>query len=96
MTQDTIRFKFGDPDDGTVDRTMKEICDALEEKGYDPVVQLCGYFLSHEPVYITSHKRARMKLRQLDFYSTLERIVRVYLEEKVYNNEDNKEDTGNE
>ena len=39
--------------------TLKEIYNALCEKGYDPARQIAGYILSEDPVYITNWKNAR-------------------------------------
>lgn len=79
MTQDTIRFKGIDADKEEIDNTLKHVYEAMLEKGYNPVVQLCGYFYSREPVYITSHNGARADLSKIDFYKVLERVVEVYL-----------------
>lgn len=79
MTQDTIRFSGIDVDKEEIDKTLKQVYDAMLEKRYNPVVQLCGYFYSREPVYITSHNGARADLCKIDFYKVLERVVEVYL-----------------
>ena len=40
---------------------LKEVYEALVEKGYNPINQIVGYILSGDPTYITSHKDARNK-----------------------------------
>ena len=35
---------------------MREGYQALTEKGYNPINQLCGYLVSADPTYITNHK----------------------------------------
>ncbi len=46
---------------------MKTIISALEERGYDPYIQLLGYVTERQPNYITSHKNARSLIQTLDF-----------------------------
>lgn len=31
----------------------------LQEKGYHPLNQICGYILTEDPTYITNHKDTR-------------------------------------
>ena len=38
---------------------LKEVHQALVEKGYNPINQIVGYILSGDPTYITSHNNAR-------------------------------------
>lgn len=45
---------------------LKEVYDALCEKGYDPARQIAGYILSEDPVYITDWNNARGKIVQID------------------------------
>ena len=61
---------------------LKEICAALEEKGYDPVVQIVGYILSGDPTYITSHKNARSLIGRIERNELLEEILYAYLGKK--------------
>lgn len=81
MTQDTIKISPLGESKEKIDKTLKDVYDAMVDKGYNPIIQLCGYFYSREPVYITSHKGARAELCKLDFYKVLERVVEVYLEQ---------------
>lgn len=64
----------------------KEIMDkvylALEEKGYNPINQLVGYFLSGDPSYITSHNNARSLIRKFERDELLEVIIKSYVESK--------------
>lgn len=56
---------------------LKDVYEALTEKGYNPVNQIVGYIMSGDPTYITSHKNARsliMKVERdeiLKFYSKI-------------------------
>ena len=58
---------------------LKEVYDALEDKGYNPINQLVGYILSGDPTYITNHKNARNLIRQIERDDLLEQMVRNYI-----------------
>ncbi|HHX02044.1 MAG TPA: IreB family regulatory phosphoprotein [Firmicutes bacterium] len=58
---------------------LKEICAALEEKGYRPIDQIVGYLLTGDPSYITSHNNARVRIQQIERNDLLEEIVGSYL-----------------
>lgn len=49
-----------------IEYTIKEVYQALMERGYDPVNQIVGYLISGDPGYISSHKDARGKILELD------------------------------
>ena len=61
---------------------MKEVYQALKEKGYNPISQIVGYILSGDPTYITGHNNARSIIRKLERDELLEEIVKEYLKEK--------------
>ena len=44
------------------DLVLKEVYEALVEKGYNPINQIVGYILSGDPTYITSYNDARNKI----------------------------------
>jgi len=77
-SQATTTFKLPKEMENPVSAIIKLACDAMEEKGYDPVNQLIGYILSGDPTYITSHNGARTLIRRIDRDELLEEIVRVY------------------
>ena len=45
---------------------MMQVLDALQEKGYNPINQLVGYFMSGDPTYITNYKGARGIIRRME------------------------------
>ena len=45
---------------------LKEVFDALEERGYNPTNQIVGYLISGDPGYISSYKDARNKIQEID------------------------------
>ena len=58
---------------------LKEVYEALVEKGYNPINQIVGYILSGDPTYITSHNDARNKIRTIERDELLEKMVRNYI-----------------
>ena len=60
-------------------QVLSIVYDALEEGGYDPIVQLTGYILSEDPTYITNHKNARSLIRKIDRDELIEELIRYYL-----------------
>ena len=75
----TMFFKM--EKNGEVDskKILKEVYDALIEKGYNPINQLVGYILSGDPTYITSHNDARNKIRLVERDELLEKMVKYYI-----------------
>ena len=65
---------------GPVYDVIVKVCDALLEKGYNPVNQIVGYILSGDPTYITSYKNARTIMSKLERDELLEEFVYYYLE----------------
>ena len=49
-----------------ISSTLKEVYDALEERGYNPINQLVGYIISGDPGYISSYKDSRDKILEYD------------------------------
>lgn len=77
---ETMFFKMQKEDNSeTTKRIMKEVYDALNEKGYNSINQIVGYILSGDPTYITSHKGARNLIRQIERDELLEKMVRNYI-----------------
>ena len=51
---------------------LKDVYEALTEKGYNPVNQIVGYIMSGDPTYITSHKNARSLIMKVERDEILE------------------------
>ena len=79
VSEETMMFRFG-ADENKAETIIRDVCKAMEEKGYNPINQLVGYLLSSDPAYITSHGDARSKIRKLERDELLEELVRSYLE----------------
>lgn len=78
----TMKFEAQKDNDITEREVVEQVYSALLEKGYNPVSQLVGYFLSGDPSYITSHNNARSIIRKFERDELLEEIIKTYLEVK--------------
>ena len=78
--QETMKFNLEKEPSVTPKSIFAEVFQALKEKGYDPINQMVGYFISGDPTYITSHKNARVLIRRLERDELLEELVRFYME----------------
>ena len=58
---------------------LKQVYNALQKKGYNPINQIVGYILSGDPTYITSYEDARNLIRKVDRDELLEKLVRNYI-----------------
>lgn len=61
-----------------IDQMLKEVIEALDERGYKPIHQLVGYLMSGDPGYISSHKEARNKIKKFDRAKILEYLLSRY------------------
>ena len=64
-----------------VGEVLREVYEALTEKGYNPINQIVGYLLSEDPTYITTHNNARSLIRHVDRDELLQAMVKAYLSE---------------
>lgn len=58
---------------------LREVYEALNEKGYHPINQIVGYLLSEDPTYITNYKNARSLICKIDREELLCSMVEQYL-----------------
>ncbi len=80
IDSETTRFVMGVDHSLEAKEIMTEVLAALREKGYNPINQLVGYFLSGDPTYITNHKGARAVIRRMERDELLEVIIREYID----------------
>ena len=59
---------------------LKEVSEALEERGYNAIDQMVGYILSGDPSYITGHNDARNLIRRIERDDLVEELLRKYLD----------------
>ena len=78
----TMKFEAQKENQFSEREVVEKVYKALTEKGYNPVNQLVGYFLSGDPSYITSHNNARSIIRKFERDERLEEIIRAYVEGK--------------
>jgi len=78
--QDTVSFKWVKENEEQVYKIIREVYDALEEKGYNPINQMVGYMISGDPAYITSHKQARNLICKIDRDEIMEILLKNFLE----------------
>lgn len=79
---ETVAFKTDELRRDNIKQVLKQVQDALAERGYNAVNQLSGYLISDDPAYISSHKNARNLIQTVERYEIIEELVRTYLEEK--------------
>lgn len=61
---------------------IKQVYEALTDKGYNPVNQIVGYIMSGDPTYITSHKNARSLIMKVERDELVEEMMKSYIEVK--------------
>ncbi len=81
-TDETLSFNVEREKNERSKELLKEVYNALKEKGYNPINQIVGYILSGDPTYITSHKDARNLIRQVERDELLEKMVEEYIDVK--------------
>ena len=79
MIDPTTIFRIFEEKEDHIRTTLKEVYQALQEKGYNPINQLVGYILSEDPTYITNHNNARALIRRVDRDELLQTLVKYYL-----------------
>ena len=65
-----------------ISSTLEEVCDALKERGYNPINQIVGYLISGDPGYNSNYKDSREKIMDLDRSEVVAIILEEYLEKK--------------
>ena len=73
-------FDVSEIDKVLVEETIKEVYDALEEKGYNAINQIVGYLISGDPGYISSYNDSRKKICKLERNQIVEVLLRNYME----------------
>ena len=75
----TMNFKVERDENIKAKDILKDVYQALQEKGYNPINQIVGYILSGDPTYITSHNDARNLIRKVERDELLEKMVKNYI-----------------
>ena len=81
MTEsNTIKFTVPSDDKEYMRSVLRDVFDALNEKGYNPINQIVGYLLTEDPTYITNYNNARSMICKLDRDELMQQLVRDYLD----------------
>lgn len=78
--QHTMEFDLSKDNRKLTKDILEEVYHSLQGKGYNPVNQMVGYFISGDPTYITNHNGARALIRKLERDEILEEVLRSYLD----------------
>ena len=78
----TRKFKVPADDKEHMRQVVRDVFDALNEKGYNPINQIVGYLLTEDPTYITNYNNARTMICKLDRDELLQALVKNYLFDK--------------
>jgi len=79
ISDKTMNFRVERDNNIKAKEILKEVYEALAEKGYNPINQIVGYILSGDPTYITSYNNARNLIRKLERDELLEKMVKDYI-----------------
>ena len=77
--KDTLKFTVPSDDKENMRRILRNVYEALTEKGYNPVNQIVGYLLTEDPTYITNYNNARSMICKIDRDELMQVLVREYL-----------------
>ena len=76
--KDTVKFTVPSDDKENMRRILRNVYEALTEKGYNPVNQIVGYLLTEDPTYITNYNNARSMICKIDRDELMQVLVREY------------------
>ena len=79
---DTQKFTVPNDDRDNMRRILRNVYEALTEKGYNPINQIVGYLLTEDPTYITNYGSARSMICKIDRDELMQVLVREYLFEQ--------------
>ena len=78
----TVKFTVPSDDKENMRRILRNVYEALTEKGYNPINQIVGYLLTEDPTYITNYSNARSNICKIDRDELMQVLVREYLFEE--------------
>ena len=78
----TLKFTIPSDDKENMRRILRNVYEALTEKGYNPINQIVGYLLTEDPTYITNYNNARSMICKIDRDELMQVLVREYLFDK--------------
>ena len=78
----TMKFTVASDVKENMRRILRNVYEALTEKGYNPINQIVGYLLTEDPTYITNYNNARSMICKSDRDELMQVLVKEYLFEK--------------
>ncbi|MFV0246529.1 MAG: IreB family regulatory phosphoprotein [Mycoplasmatales bacterium] len=82
MNSGTIKIDTKDIADVDVKEILKQVHDALEDKGYNAKEQIAGYLISGDPSYIPRYANARLLIKQVQREDIINELLNGYLNAK--------------
>lgn len=76
---DTMKYTTLNNDPEVMRSILRNVYQALTEKGYNPIDQIVGYLLTEDPTYITNYNSARTMICKIDRDELMQVLVREYL-----------------
>ena len=80
----TQYFKVEKENQVGVKEILRQVYEAMRDKGYNPVNQIVGYIISGDPTYITSHKNARSMIMKVERDEIVEELLKEYIRNEAW------------
>ena len=77
--KNTVKFTVASDDKENMRKILRNVYEALTEKGYNPINQIVGYLLTEDPTYITNYNNARSMICKIDRDEMMQVLVKEYL-----------------
>ena len=75
----TMHFEVEREENTKSKEILKEVYEALVEKGYNPINQIVGYIISDDLGYISNYKEARNRISKIDRVTLVEIMLKKFL-----------------
>ena len=85
VTDKNMSFNVEKEKSAKTKEILKDVYEALTEKGYNPINQMVGYLMSGDPAYVTSYKNARNIMGKVEREEILEDILEFYIKNNHLN-----------
>lgn len=80
MEDKTRTFDIDVIEEENIYNTLKEVCESLEERGYNPINQIVGYIISDDLGYISNYKESRNRISKIDRVTLVEIMLKKFLQ----------------
>ena len=82
VSDETMLFRKVDDEPMTAAEVLTRVYKSIQEKGYNPIIQILGYLISGDAAYITSYNNARSDIRRLERDDLIEELLKEYAKAK--------------